>query len=223
MINIAIQILLFLLPWFMRRRLLNLFFGFKIAPSARIGFSVVLSRQLEMAAGSRIGHLNFCSSLTLLRLAEKSAIAHKNWISCTPEGPDVPFFKLDVDRHSALILGRSTNISSRHHIDCSGTITVGDFVTIAGWGSQFCTHGIDIRTNRQRSGTITIGDYCFVGTRSVLLKDSVLPDFSVLAAGSVLNKRHQDAYSLYSGVPATKVRELESSSLYFSRTVGDVT
>lgn len=218
----ALQILFFALPWGLRRRLLGLLFDFELEPSSRIGFSLVLVRKLKMGTGSKIGHLNFCRSLSLLDLSSDATIDHLNWISAMPENTAGPYFGLDLDRRAELVMGPHAALTSRHRLDCTDSVRIGAFSTVAGWGSQIRTHGIDIRANRQRAGAIIIGDYCYVGTGVILLKNSELPSHSVLAAGSVLNKRHAEPYGLYSGVPAERVKELDKSSAYFSRTSGVV-
>ena len=79
-----------------------------------------------------------------------------------------------------------------------------------------------MRENRQSCQPITVGAYCFVGTATVMLKGSALPDRSVLGAGSVLTKAMVDEGMLYSGVPAVAVRPIEVDKGYFVRSVGFV-
>jgi acetyltransferase-like isoleucine patch superfamily enzyme len=61
-----------------------------------------------------------------------------------------------------------------------------------------------------------------VGTGVVILKGSCLPDYSVLGAGSVLTKTMTEPYTLYSGVPAAPISELDKASRYFIRQTGFV-
>jgi carbonic anhydrase/acetyltransferase-like protein (isoleucine patch superfamily) len=72
------------------------------------------------------------------------------------------------------------------------------------------------------SAAVRIGRYCFVGTGSVLLKGSELPDCSVLAAGSSLSHAFDEAFMLYSGVPAKPVKPLDRDAEYFRRARGFV-
>ena len=69
---------------------------------------------------------------------------------------------------------------------------------------------------------MTIGDYTFVGTGSIILLNSSLPSFSVLGAGSVLNKKYSEEYFLYAGNPARAVKKLEHDAAYFNRRTGYV-
>jgi acetyltransferase-like isoleucine patch superfamily enzyme len=79
-----------------------------------------------------------------------------------------------------------------------------------------------LELSRQTSRPVVIGSYCFVGTGSILLKGSRLPDRSVLSAGSVLLTQESEECALYAGVPARKVRDLDADSMYFKREKGFV-
>jgi hypothetical protein len=50
-----------------------------------------------------------------------------------------------------------------------------------------------------------------------------LPDYSVLGAGSVLQKTYQAPYILYSGVPALAVKTFDTETKFFVRDTGFVT
>jgi acetyltransferase-like isoleucine patch superfamily enzyme len=69
---------------------------------------------------------------------------------------------------------------------------------------------------------VRIGERCFVGTNCVILGGSVLPDFCVLGAKSLLNKALTETHTLYGGVPAREVQKLAPDSAYFHRSQGFV-
>jgi len=214
------SLLSLLLPWALRRRLLNLVCGYSIAPHARIGFSVVACTHLRMEHGAYIGHFNVIKGASL-EMLEDAFIGDFNWIAGLPS--DSPrHFASEIGRDPALCLGRHAALTSRHFLDCSNRIDIGEFATIAGARSQILTHAIDLRSNTQVSAPVTIGRYCFVGTGCVVLKGARLPDCSVLAAGSSLARAYEEPFTLYSGVPATPVKALERESAYFSRARGFV-
>lgn len=210
-----------ILPWFLRRRLLNRVFAYDIDATARIGLSLVAPRFLRMGPGSRIGSATFIGAIARVELGAQARIGNLNWISGISAGSQKHFGD-QPERSPALILGAHAAITGRHFIDCCDTVTVGEYTTIAGTGSQVLTHAIDIREARQRAAPVSVGRYCFVGTGCILLKGSALPDYSVLAAGSVLGKRHTEPYSIYSGVPATPVRSIDQDAAYFHRQIGAV-
>jgi acetyltransferase-like isoleucine patch superfamily enzyme len=196
-------------------------YGYSLDPTARIGLSLILCRKLVMRAGSRIGSLNIIKGLDLLGLGIHGRIGNLNWITGFPSG-NSDFFAKDLNRNPSLIIGEHAALTNRHLIDCTDTVEIGDFSTVAGWRSQIITHGIDIRQGRQSATRVTIGRYCFVGTGAVILKGGGLPDYSVLGAGSVLTKAFTEEYTLYVGNPALPVRQLDRGAAYFTRSIGFV-
>jgi acetyltransferase-like isoleucine patch superfamily enzyme len=121
-----------------------------------------------------------------------------------------------------LIVGEHSAITHRHFIDCTNSVTIGKFSTVAGLQSQIMTHSVDIAKNRQTSQPVRIGDYCFVGTNCVILGGSVLPNFCVVGAKSLVNKSFTESYQLYGGVPARPIEQLSPECKYFQRTEGFV-
>ncbi|MBP6185701.1 MAG: hypothetical protein KA479_12230 [Saprospiraceae bacterium] len=216
-----IYVLSLFLPWPVRRFILNGVFGYKIHPKARIGFSIIMPDHLEMNEGARIGHLNICKGLNNLWMGEQSTISTLNWITgFSIRG--VRFFRHKEKRDPSLRLGHHSAITNRHYIDCSDEIRIGDFTTVAGIGSQFLTHSINLMESIQDCSPITIGSYCFIGTNSVLLPGSALGNYCVLSASSLLNKKMVDEYILVGGVPAKPIQNLPRDMKYFSRDRGFV-
>lgn len=210
------------LPWGLKRRVLSIFFGYQLAPSARIGLSWVYPKKLVMEEGSRIGP--FC---TIIHLDEvffkaRSSMGRGNWVTGFPSGTGSPHFARQKGRVSRLALGEHAAITKNHHIDCTSPVEVGAFTTIAGYQSQFLTHSINLQECRQESKPIKIGDYCLVGTNVVVLGGAELPDHSVLGAKSLLNKRQTEPWSLYAGVPAAKKSEIPKTAKFFTRPSGFV-
>lgn len=198
------------------------FFGYQLDGTIRIGFSLVLTRKLTMQGHSKIGHLNVIKGLTEVKMGEYSSIGSLNWISGFPEHIKTPHFSDQAGRSPKLELGDHSAITNRHLIDCTDTVSIGRFSTFAGFRSQILTHSISITESRQRSGPVKIGDYTFVGTSSIILPNSRLPDYSVLGAGSVLNKKYTEEYQLYAGNPARPVKTLDRNAAYFIRKIGYV-
>lgn len=217
-----IQLLLWFMPWPIRRRILNLLFGYDIARGAKIGRSILVVEKLTMEPGSSIGSLNYAKGLRQIHLGESASIGNLNWITATSRHSD-QFFVDQADRDPVLLIGPHSAITNRHLIDCTDTVDVGSFSTVGGWNSQIITHSIEVKSSQQRSGKIKIGDYCFVGSRVVILKGAVLPPNSILSAGSVLNTTDTAPYGLFSGTPAKRVREIDPAAMYFHRHQGFVT
>jgi acetyltransferase-like isoleucine patch superfamily enzyme len=217
--RLALKLLTCILPWPLRRRALQHFFGYQIHESARIGLAWIFPQRLVMEENSSIGDFTVAVHLDLIQLGRSSAICKGNWITGYPKKL-TQFYTHDPDRSPELLVGEHSAITNRHLIDCTSRVTIGKFTTFAGFQSQILTHSIDIVENRQSSAPITIGDYCFVGTNCVLLGGSALPGRSVLCAKSLLNKSFTEEYTLYGGVPARPLKPLPREGAYFSRTMG---
>lgn len=206
-------------PWAIKRRLLTLLLGYKIDPSARIGISIVDSGLVIMDKHARIGNFTICKGLNRFVLSEHARIGNLNWITGSAQRKRERLGK-NINRDCSLVLGMHSAITHRHYIDCSGSLTLGPFSTLAGVRSQVFTHSIDLSESRQATEPVIIGDYCLVGTGSILLPGAVLPNYSVLGAGSVLRRGVDKEWSLYSGVPAIHVRDIPRDTAYFGRETG---
>lgn len=217
-----LKIISFLLPWPLRRRALNRWFGFQIHPTARLGLVWVFPKQLIMAEDTRIEHFTVAVHLDTIQMEKKATIGRSNWITGFPVDTDSPHFTHQPQRKAKLYMEEESAVTKHHHIDCTSQITIGRFATVAGYYSQLLTHSIDVSENRQDSAPIRIGAYTFVGTNVVILGGSVLPDHSVLGAKSLLNKPFTEEWKLYGGVPAKELSSILPSAKYFSRKNGFV-
>lgn len=208
-----------LLPWFLRRQVLRVVYGYEIHPTARIGWSWIFPGRLILAEGARIGHLNVAIHLDRMEIGAHAIIDRSNWITGFPKD-DTRHFAHRADRDPALIMGPHSAVTKRHHLDCTDRISIGAFTTVAGYASQLLTHSIDLEASRQDAVPIVIGDHCFVGTAVVVLGGAVLPARSVLGAKALLNQAQAQPGWLYAGVPARPVQALPAAAKYFSRERG---
>lgn len=209
------------LPWKMRCYMLNKVFHHNIHSDAYISRCALLDIQrIEMASGAVISAGNVIKGLSSLKMQEHSYIGTLNWISGYPLMPCAKHFASDPHRACSLQMEAHSCISSRHIIDCTDKVTLGEYSTVAGYRSQILTHSVNIKESKQRCSPVTIGKYCFIGTSVTILPGSVLPDYCVLAANSLLNKQEQVQWSLYGGVPAKKIGDLQRENVYFQRKIG---
>ena len=215
-----LQIVSLILPWWLRRWLLCSLLGYDIAPTARIGVSILAVKQLKLGDHAKVGHLNWVRRLDFLKIGAYGSLGNRNWVSAIERGPGV--VPASPNRVLALEIGTHGAVTNQHLLDCSDKVTVGDFAIVAGWRSQIITHSIDFARSAQTTAPVTIGPYSFVGTGSVVLKGSVLPAYSVLAAGSTLTKEHSETHTLYGGVPARPIKSLDAGMKFFSRAEGFV-
>jgi acetyltransferase-like isoleucine patch superfamily enzyme len=217
MLHLLCCALVVILPWRMKRWCLGYFFGYKLARTARIGVSWIFPQELIMLEDSRIGNLVVAIHLQRIQLSEKASIGRGNWITGYPLNDKKHFSHLD-DRRPELRMGEHSAITKNHHLDCTESIEIGAFTTIAGYRSQLLTHSIDLVKGRQDAAPIQIGSYCFIGTNCVILGGASLPDRSVLAACSLLNKAYAES-GMFGGVPAKRIKDAPSGA-YFNRTEG---
>lgn len=211
-----------LLPWRLRRFVLVHLLGYRIDKTARLGYSLICPVRLEMGPGSRIGHLTCCKSgVELLHLGEGASIGNLNWITGETTQSSQHFHH-EHGRRPELIVHDQAAITNRHFVDCTASVTIGRFSILAGVRSVILSHSIDLEECIQSAGSVSVGEYCFVGTSSVLLPGSKLPDYSVLGANSLLNKQYTEPYFLYAGSPARPTKQLPPDYKYFNRNVGFV-
>ena len=217
-----LKLICVLSPWKLKRFILQKRFGYTLDPSAYIGLSWVFPGNLIMEKNSRIDHFTVAIHLDLIHIGEDSSIGRSNWITGMSTKTETPFFKHQTNRLAELKIGKHSHITKKHHLDCTNLLQIGNFVTVAGYDSQFLTHSIDPYENRQHSEPIIINDYTFVGTNVVVLGGAILPAKSILGAKSLLNKKYVDEFKLYAGVPAKPVSDLDKDSKYFKRDSGIV-
>lgn len=205
-----------LLPWPLKRAVLEAVWGYDLAPDAFIGLSYVYPGHLQMGPRARIGHLNVCINLGRMVIEEGASLGRSNWVTGHP--PDGTHFRARLDRDPALVLGRNAAVTKHHLIDCTDRVEIGPFTTVAGYRTQVLTHAIDLAEARQDCRPVRIGASCLLGTRATILGGAVLPDFCVLGAGAVLNKAHVEQHTLYAGQPAVARKRLDPDARYFHRT-----
>lgn len=209
------------LPMKLKRIVLNKFFGCDIDASARIGLSFICVRKIKMGPNSRIGHGNIIRNLELLELGPNASIANFNRATALPLSSKRHF--TDVEgRFPSLTLGAHAAVVQGNFFDCCSAITIGHHALIAGHGSAFFSHGINVERCKQETAPVTIGNYSMVAACCVITKGASLPDYSLLGANSTLHKAHTDTHTLYSGVPAAAVKKLEAHCLFFHRETGYV-
>lgn len=206
------------LPPAARRYFLKKLLGYEIHQSAKLSrLCLVVADHVVVDSGAAIGVGSIIKCVGLV-LSEHAIVGRNNRVYSPAAIRPIDTTEsgyLRLERHSALTHG--------HLLDVSGGIRIGEYATVAGHGSQLLCHSIDLRSSTQISRRIEIGAYAFVGTRSVLLGGSALPERSVLGAGSVLRESYTVGLTLFSGVPATAIRSLEPGEYgYMTRVEGVV-
>lgn len=209
----ALEIVCWLLPPGMPKNSLLRRFGHQISATARIWPIVVLGvKHFEIGADVLISPGNVFKNLNLARLDDGVIIGSWNWISAAPE-----FQSVDPGA-GTLHMNYGAAMTSRHYLDCSGTIIMKRHARIGGGRAYLQTHEPDFENFRQTVGRIVIGDHALVATCAVMLKGAHLPDRSLLAASSTMlaSSAESQRPGLYAGSPARWRRELDGE--YFRST-----
>lgn len=184
-----------------------------------IGRDVVLAPTLvlncgpfALADGVVLGTLNIFKSLSSVEVGPKGFIGNFNQFTAAAE----------YQRYSPLVgkllMGEFGVITNRHYIDCSGQVILEPAAAVGGLKSIIQSHELDLVANKTEPGRVIVGSKAVTSTGCILLKDSVLPERSVLAAGSVLPKAKKGetmpSAGLYGGVPARLIRQIEKSAVW---------
>lgn len=202
LVQVALAVVLMFFPTTLVRPLANAI-GHSIAPGARIGFSWLLCSRLIMARGARIGHFNLVQVARIvigengkfgsmnivrgpfsLRLGRKAELGNRNAISRARIGVTIG--------PARLWLGDGSKITAGHYLDCTSSITFGDYSTLAGKNSQIWTHGYvheDPGPNRYRvDGQIKIGKNVYLGSSVILTGGITICDAVSVGVGTCVTK-----------------------------------
>lgn len=209
----AARTLVWLLPACRPKNRLLTALGHPVHPTA-IARSNLVRRVgvVSLGPGSRIARWNLIKNMRAVRLGADATIGRYNVITAHP------VFTRLLPGGGSLTLDVHSYVTSRHSLDCSGSVSVGPFASLAGHGSTVLTHSIDLRRDAQTALPVVIGERSFIGTNCILLGGAVFPPRSVLGAGSLLTRSKTEREpGLWAGVPAT--RRGDADGAWFNRKV----
>lgn len=189
------------LPSMLGRPVLRLL-GHRISGRVRLGFSLVLAERLVLQGSARIGHFNMLRLRRLvmrhgayvgrgnviygpisLSLAELAAIGNNNKIVRGPQG-------VVTSGSACLRLGELAKITSGHRLDCTMSVSIGAYSTIAGTSCEVWTHGYvhDLSgPGRYRiDGKVRIGRNVYIGSASVITAGVTIADGVIIGAGTAV-------------------------------------
>ncbi len=195
--------------------MLSRFPGYRVASSASVG-PVLLVRvgAFEVGDGARIGPFNVFFHLRGLALGASSVLGQWNWLSAA-----APL--LAEEHHGWMRVGVESSVTSRHYIDASGGVTIGDFTTMAGVRSTVVTHGIDWRDSAQTTRPVSIGDYCLISSNVNVAPGTTVADRIVVGMGATISGALDESDSLYVQ-PRASVVKRGLTGAFFGRTRGFV-
>lgn len=121
-----------------------------------------------------------------------------------------------VHQNAVLELGDCVNIGDNVKIICHSEIFIGNKTDIT-WESQvtdFNFHFIEDMNRKEifnLSRPIEIGEYCWIGNRTTIMPGTKLPNRTIVASNSLLNKDYIsigiEPYSLIGGIPAKLLKK----------------
>jgi acetyltransferase-like isoleucine patch superfamily enzyme len=187
--------------------LLNLL-GHKVGKSCRFGFSLILTDALLLKDQTRIGHMNLIKARSLLMrehasigrmnlifgpidiiIGKRSIIGNKNKVVRGPQDTVV------VGR-AVLKLGELSSLTADHRVDCTKSIRLGSYTTVAGAGTQIWTHGYvhDMHgPGRYRiDGAVTIGNNVYIGARCIVSMGVRIASGVMVGAGTAIARDLED-------------------------------
>ena len=217
----ALSLMVIILPTILKCLIYRRIYGYKIGERVKIGLSWIRVGKLEVGDDVVIGHLNRFKGTPEVRIGNNSIISSGNTFTSTLEFTDNRGIALRKNQPK-LIIGDHCGISLWHYFDIQDTVSIGSFTTIAGIGSVFFTHFIDIMNGKQSTKPINIGAYNMIGSSVRFLPGAGVSDFCVVGMASVVTKMFSKTHVLIGGNPAKVIHELPESAAYFKRSIGRI-
>ena len=192
----------------LRLALYRMLLGYRFGRGTRIGYGVTISvDSFECAESVAIRRgTSFLGPITV-RLAAKTMIGRFNKIECGEGGAHASVAHMNYARRFET--GEDSLINESHHFDVLGQVSIGRGTWVAGFGSQFLTHGASAM-NRD----IVIGDQCFLGSAVRFAPGSGVSDRVIVGMGSVVTKRLAESDAVVGGVPARFIKRREADDGY---------
>ena len=202
----------FFLPSFLLKFVLP-FFGVKVGNKVKIGFSFILTDKVILAKNATIKNFNLImvedislgenaliGSFNILKgpfkliLKKRAIIGSKNYVTRGKKG-------ITYDE-AVFQLGELGCITTKHHLDLTRSIVLGDFTTLAGISSQMWTHGYYHGENGEErvriDGEILIGNNVYIGSGCIFNPKITIANAVHIGSGSVISK-NLDKKGMYVG------------------------
>ena len=118
-----------------------------------------------------------------------------------------------VSENALLEIGDVVSLGGSAKIRCCNHIKIGDGTGIVEECQVFDSnfhHMMDTETNEiyPANGVIEIGNLCWIGNRTTISKGTILPNYTIVASNSLVNKsfsKYGGTYPIIGGTPATLI------------------
>lgn len=101
--------------------------------------------------------------------------------------------------------GHHTEISANNHIEIGNDVIMGAYAYITDSNHGYKDKNLLIRKQDMEIGSVKIGNNVWLGRGVIILKDSIVGDHSVVAAGSVVTKKFEEN-KILGGIPAKVIK-----------------
>lgn len=192
----------------MRVSLYRLFPNYSFGARTRIGFGVVIDID-RMSCGDDVTIRRgtaFHGPISVT-LASRTFIGRFNTFECGDSAADPSNARMQYAR--ALTTGENSLINESHLFDILGRIEIGKGSWIAGFGSQFITHGASVM-NRD----IRIGEMSFLGSAVRFAPGAAVGNRVMVGMGAVVTKELKDDDVVIGGLPARVIRTRDAGDTY---------
>ncbi|WP_160166937.1 acyltransferase [Desulfotignum phosphitoxidans] len=119
--------------------------------------------------------------------------------------------KIAVGKNAKLTIGKHFEITANSSISCHNEIVIGekclfswDILLLDTDGHPYFSQQNELMNP---NGKIIVGDNCWLGCRCLVLKNTQIGSGSIVASGSLLNKKFEKTDCLIAGAPAKIKKE----------------
>ena len=180
--------------------------GHTFGAGCRIGLGTVIAvERFSCASNVVVGRGNVFQGPMTVILGEGTFIGRWNTISCGDVAGNSSKSHMDYARHFET--GRDCLVHERHLFDVYGRITIGEGSWVAGFASQFLTHGASAMDR-----DIRIGRRCYLGSAVRFAPGSGIADDTIVAMGAVVTKSIAETGMIVGGVPAKVIKSRSDDS-----------
>lgn len=113
-----------------------------------------------------------------------------------------------------IVIGENSHLNHGCFIDGRGGVKVGSNVSIS-HNVSFVTgsHDVNSKSFAGNEGPIIVHDYVWIGLNAIILKNVIIKEGAVIAAGAVVTK-DVEKYTIVAGNPAKKIGERQTNLSY---------
>lgn len=163
--------------------------------SSRIGWGTIIAVDSFCIDTVSIGNFNLFTGPFSFLAGSGSTIGSTNVFQCGKWAAEKRYADRNFGR--SISVGANVIITNKHYFDIVGHLEIGHDSWIAGYGSQFWTHG-----GNKADIDIVIGNQCYIASSVCLVPGASIADNTIVGIGSVVTKKFTEPKTLIAGNPA---------------------